>query len=368
MTFSFDLATPDDDAAIRRLLATNPVPGHITLNYEREPAYFAGCGTMGHFWQVLVAREEATGRIVGLACRATRPLFVNGRVEEVGYLSQLRVDKDYRGRWLVAKGFHKMHALHDDGRVRGYLATIIEENREAQGILVERPRRHFPAFREVTKLATLAILLRRHGHCTPSPCEIRSGGEVSLGEIVAFLREHGAQRQFFPVYSNEDFEGSSLTLGFCNEDFAVACRGSSIVGVMGLWDQSAYKQMVVQGYSGTLRWARPLINGVARLFGAPSLPAPGRALSFVYASFLCIAGNDPAVFQTLLERLYQQAAVRGYSFLMLALSAADPLLPVAQQYAHIPYHSRLYTVCWEDGERFHHELDQRLPAIEIAAL
>src|SRR5688500_16082267 len=111
MTFHFDLATPDDDPAIRRLLATNPVPGHITLSYEREPDYFAGCGTMGHFWQVLVAREEETGRVVGLACRATRPLFVNGQVEEVGYLSQLRVDNAYRGRWLVAKGFHKMHAL-----------------------------------------------------------------------------------------------------------------------------------------------------------------------------------------------------------------------------------------------------------------
>jgi len=70
----------------------------------------------------------------------------------------------------------------------------------------------------------------------------------------------------------------------------------------------------------------------------------------------------------LLRCVYTLAAERGYAYLMVGLSALDPLLQVASQYAHIPYYSRLYTVCWEDEVSFHEKLDQRVPYLEIAAL
>ena len=34
------LATPADEAFLRRLLRDNPMPGSISLTYEREPDYF----------------------------------------------------------------------------------------------------------------------------------------------------------------------------------------------------------------------------------------------------------------------------------------------------------------------------------------
>ena len=46
----------------------------------------------------------------------------------------------------------------------------------------------------------------------------------------------------------------------------------------------------------------------------------------------------------------------------------DPLLPVAYEYPHIAYHSRLYLACWKDGKGFLDRLDGRIPYIEIAAL
>ena len=49
MNFRIELATPVDDAGIRRLLTNNPVPGNPSLIYAREPNYFLGCDTMGDF-------------------------------------------------------------------------------------------------------------------------------------------------------------------------------------------------------------------------------------------------------------------------------------------------------------------------------
>jgi hypothetical protein len=387
MEFTFDLATPADDPAIRRLLAANPVPGQVTVTYEREPNYFLGCGTMGRFCQVLVARHQPSGEVAAVASRSTRPLFVNGQIEEVGYIGQLRVDERFRGRWLVSGGFRFFHQLHADGRVSGYLTTIIEGNAQARGILVDRPRRHFPVYREVDRICTLALILRkpikpRSAYCvlrrqlascltlhtSRLPLEIYRSSPTDLPAIVAFLQQHGSAKQFYPVYSEADFGGSPTTLDFRGEDFVVACQNGQLVGVIGLWDQARYKQTIVQAYAGSLRWLRPLYNAWLQFSGAQPLLPPGQSIHFAYASFICIAENNPDIFRTLLQGIYALAAERGYAYLMLGLSTNDPLLSVVRRFAHIPYYSRLYTVCWPGDEQFHQKLDRRVPYVEIASL
>ncbi|MCK6626608.1 MAG: hypothetical protein L6R45_15700 [Anaerolineae bacterium] len=367
--FTFDLATPADDSAIRRLLANNPVPGRVTVTYEREPNYFLGCATMGHFCQVLVARHRPSGQVAAVATRTTRPLFVNGAIEEVGYIGQLRVDERFRARWLVSGGFRYFYQLHADGRVAGYITTIIEGNTEAQGILVEHARRHFPVYREVDRLCTLAIILRKQ----KIPLPLKEGANITpaspadLPAIIGFLHQYGATKQFFPVFGEADFAGAT-TLDFRVEDFMVARQNGQIVGVMGLWDQLRYKQTIVRAYHGSLRWLRPFYNGWLRLSGAKPLPPPGQPIHFAYASFICMAQNNPDAFGILLRDVYNLAVGRGYAYLMVGLSTRDPLLDVARSYAHIPYYSRLYTVCWPDDQRFHKKLDQRIPYVEIATL
>lgn len=375
MEFIFDLATPADDPAIRRLLANNPVPGQVTLTYEREPNYFLGCATMGRFSQVLVARHQSSGEVAAVATRTTRPLFVNGEIEEVGYIGQLRVDERFRGRWLVSGGFRYFHHLHADGRVAGYITTIIAGNAEAQGILVERARRHFPVYREVDRVCTLAIILRKPARLASCVLRRQSTSRIThhasrtdLPAIINFLHQHGSTKQFFPVFSEADFAGSATTLDFRAEDFVIARQNGQIVGVMGLWDQSRYKQTMVRAYHGSLRWLRPFYNGWLRFSGARPLPPPGQPIHFAYASFVCVAQNNPDTFGILLQYVYNLAVARGYAYLMLGLSTRDPLLAVARSYAHIPYYSRLYTVCWPDDLGFHEKLDQRIPYVEIATL
>ncbi|MEW5959267.1 MAG: hypothetical protein AB1801_16170 [Chloroflexota bacterium] len=366
--FTIELATPADDPAIRRLLATNRVPGQIVTTYEREPDYFLGCGTLGRFCQVIIARHRPSGELAGLACRAVRPLYVNGRVEDVGYLSQLRVDRRFQGRWLVSRGFHYLHQLHADRRTSGYLATIIEGSAQASGVLVERPRRHFPTFRPIGCLWTMALVLRRPQPLPASPYDISHGAAPDLADIVAFLQQHGAAKHFFPVFSEADFGDSPTTRDFKPEDFILARRRGELVGVLGLWDQSSYKQTIVHRYGGALGRFRPLYNLGLRLMGARPLPAPGERIRYIFASFICTAENNPDIFDRLLRQAYNLAGTRGYAYLMVGLMAGDPLLAVARRYLHIPYHSRLYTVAWANEATWAAQLDERPLYLEVAAL
>jgi hypothetical protein len=355
---AFDLATRDDDAGIRRLLSTNPMPGRIRIRYEREPDYFAGCATMGAT-QVLVARAD--DQVVGVACRSIRSLFMNGERADVGYLGQLRVDTRFRGRWLVLRGFRKLHDLHRQSPPRGYITTIIEGNDEAEGVLVRRARGPMPRYRRIDRLMTLALPTSRASRVG------RLSSPRSLSEIVAFLQREGARKNFFPVYDEQSFVDGT-TRGFDAKDFIVIERDGVIAAVAGLWDQSAYKQSIVDAYDPLTRAARPFYNTAAKLLHRATLPKPGTALRFAYGSFFCVANDDPAIAQMLIRRLLSDARERRFDHLLLGFAESDPLLSAARAFLHVAYPAGMYTVAWEDGHDLHDDLDGRPRYLEIAAL
>jgi hypothetical protein len=368
--FRIELAGQADEAAIRQLLAAHPLPGNISVSFQREPDYFAGCATMGREHQVLIARAGHNGNseLAGIACRAVRNVFVNGREERLGYLGQLRVAAHQRGRWLVSRGYRFLQQLHEADPVPAYLLSIIEGNVEATGVLVNRRRKHFPEVREIGRLMTLALPLGKTKPPLHCKAEIARAQVAELREIVAFLRRQGARRQFYPAWNEADFSGDSTTRAFKLEDFFIAKRNGEIVGVIGLWDQSSYKQTVVRAYGGWLRAARPLYNTVAPLVGRPHLPRVGEEIRYAYAAFVCIADDEPDVFDALLRAVYNLAVARGHAYLMIGLEARDPLLPAARAYSHIAYPSRLYLAFWEGGDDFYARLNERTLWVEIATL
>ncbi|MBC8333707.1 MAG: hypothetical protein ISR59_11275 [Anaerolineales bacterium] len=369
MKFSFELAQPSDDPALRKLLAESPMPGRITVAFEREPNYFMGCSTMGPFWQTIIFRHTPSQEIAGVLCRAVRSHFINGKPQDLGYVGQIRIAEKYRSLWLLHRGLSFFRELHADGRTPTYLGVISAENRISRGILVERRRRNFPSAQEIARIYTLGIILRNPMKALPFDGKIERGSSETLPEIVIFLQEHGTQRQFFPVYSAADFTEGEVVRDFDIRDFIVARRDGQIIGVLGLWDQSGYKQSVVREYDRSLRLVKPFYNLGARLLGAQPLPNQREHIHSAYASFICIANDDANVFAVLLRAVYNLAAERRYAYLMLGLTTTDSLLPLARKYPHIDYHSQLYLGSWEnENDGLGQKLDNRIPYIEIATL
>lgn len=313
---SFARATDADDAGIRRLLAGNPMPGRIRVRFEREPSYFAGCapGT-----DVLVARDGE--RVVGVACRSVRKLYVNGAAEDVGYLGQLRIDPAYRGQLLTARGYRVMRELHEERPARGYFTTIVEGNAQAEGVLVRKARGAMPRYRFVEKLYTLALGVRRH--CRRS----QSGGNAA------------ALLNLSPAYPPQ---GELVTV-----------PGGSAA----LVDQRAYKQTVVDGYDPALSLVRPLYNLVARI----KLPKPNTALHHAYVTHF--RADDP---HALIEAILEQG--RRFDHILFGFTESDPHLAVARRFKPIEYVSSIYTVAFDDGDDFHERLLARPRAVDISAL
>src|SRR5262245_58216342 len=241
-SYRFELATPDADADLRRILVETPMPGRVAVSFRREPSYFAAAVVDGRFHQVVAARDRAADRLVGFGARSVREMYVNDRVEPVGYLSSLRLLAEHRNRGLVARGYAFFRKLHADGRTRLYLTTIAEGNHTALSVLTPG-RAGLPAYHFAGNYHTVALPLgRRRARADGG---IRPATAEDLPAVLAFLNAVGPGRQFFPRYEAEDFFHPQGTFRDLQPaDLLLAYRGGRLVGTLAGWDQHTFRQTV----------------------------------------------------------------------------------------------------------------------------
>jgi hypothetical protein len=192
---------------------------------------------------------------------------------------------------------------------------------------------------------------------------------VGWALILAFLREEGRRRQFFPAFDSRDF-GTDVTRGLRLDDFAVRLdKQGQVTGVAALWDQSAFKQTLVRGYTPATAVFRPVINLGLRAAGFAALPRPGGELKSAYVTALCVRGDDIGTAIALLEQLRLRSRTGGHDVLLLGLHERDPLNAAVRRFRAFRYPSRVFVVAWEDGQDFVRRLDPgRVPYLELATL
>jgi len=366
----FDLVTSRNEWEVRRLLRETPVPGWITLTYEREPDYLLGATLEGHVQQTVLARLGEDGTLVGTFGRSERAAFVNGDVRTLGYLGLLRMHERFRGRTrYLREGYEACRRfLHDSSRTPYYVTSIIESNTTARRVL-EAGLPGLPTYRPWQGFSTLALPSRSWPARAPAGVAVVQGSADRRAEVAACLQRNYARYSLAPLWSEEDLASPERCRGLRPEDFVLAVRADRVVGCLAVWDQRAFKQHVVRGYSSRVeRWRRP-INLAARVSLLPRLPDVGRPLDEASLSHAAVDGDDAAILLALVSAALGMARARGLDFVTLGLSERNPMLAaVKARFRHLEYRSMLYLVHWEDGRAAAAALDDRPAHLEAATL
>jgi hypothetical protein len=360
-------ALPDDEPEIRRLLRDNPMDGAIRVTLEREPDAFLAARVEGDPHHTIVARDLASGAVVGMGSRSVWNAFVNGEPRRLGYLSQLRVEAAHRGRRrLLAAGYDLLRGLRSPGEVSFDVTSIIADNAVARRFLgAGLP--DLPTYREIGLYSTLVLPAGRPRRAPD--VHIEHGTRERMAEVAACLERNHRRYQLAPFFTEADLLSPERSRGLAPEDFFLAIAHGRVAGCIALWDQSGFKQVVVQGYSPPLARWRPWINRLSPLLGTPRLPDPGHALPHAYLSHLAVDGDDPSLFRALAEAALGQARARRYAYVVIGLAAAHPWVPwLRRRFRPREYRSVLYAVHWEDGREAVDSLDGRLPHVEAALL
>jgi len=360
---NISLAEKSDDELLRDCLRKNEMSGSISVSFETEPSFFNALSVQGGESQVIIGKTE-NGEIIGFGVRSIKQAYVNGEIVDIGYLSGLRVNPEFRNNSFLARGYKFFRELDQDRRVHFYLTTIIEDNETARRVL-ESGRAGLPNYIPIDAISTFFIKPRAR-KVIPKH-EIVKGNDIPLEEIVDFMNEHGSNKQFYPYYGTSDFNSSRLR-DLRQDDFYVAVKRNEILGVVVKWDQESFKQTRVTGYDWKMQIAKPLINLASGFSNIPKLPRKGNLLHYFYAAFPTIKDNNPQVLESLLNEVASDSENQGYDYFTIGLTQSDPLSRAVKPFNPREYRSVVYLVSFDKTKEDLRYLNGKIPYLELGTL
>jgi len=318
-------ATPDDNEALIELTAACTMHGDIALRMDRAPDFFALNRLEGDRTRVGVVTDE-DGRVLGCVAAARRRAYVNGALGTISYVSDLKVHPGARGSGAADLLSEYVRDASADlaGANAPCVLTILAGNspmeRRARG------PRGTPVLSRFATLSVMAIPLLWERRERVAGMEVRAATVGDLEEMTALWRRRAPTRQLSAVLDAETLAGwIAEAPGLTVSDYLlVTDRSGRVTGFMGVWDQTAFKQMRVVSYSPRLALARRVINLVAPLAGAQPLPEPGGALPALATVHIC--AEEPGVLRALLLEAYRRHRGGRFTFLTVGLDVRDPLL------------------------------------------
>lgn len=321
------LATPADNAACLKLFSQVPMRGELVLSTRREPDFFA-LYAMQRARAYTYVGEDAQG-LLGMATALVRDGWLDGRVQKVGYLGDLRVRFDRSRAFGRLFGDH-FDALCAEAGCRAYYTSVLASNRAALNALVKRSpkRRNQPYYHPLHRFSAVSVqLTRRRSPSAGVP--VRSATADDVPKLTALLADAHQRRPFGYRFDDGEFQHRLAHWpGFTLDDTLVAHGPrSEVLGVATLWDPAPVKRFQVHAYNGAMKWVQRGFNLVAAVARWPRLPPPGGEFRYVYLANLAVRDESPRVFRALLEHAYARLQPTGRHFFTFELDDGDPLAP-----------------------------------------
>jgi hypothetical protein len=129
----------------------------------------------------------------------------------------------------------------------------------------------------------------------------------------------------------------------------VRSASGEILGFFAAWDQRAFKQLTVVGYSRRMKIARTAFNALAMVAGGERLPKRGAPLACASVVNVCVPGSRPDVLHALLLEAYGDLRRRGCSFLNIGLDVRDPLATALDGFFAQPTDVNAYVITTRRG-------------------
>ena len=317
-------AKPSDNAGLVALAQACSMSGDIELRIDRAPDFFTLNQLEGDRWRLAVAERD--GQIVGCICTSERDCYVNGKRQRTGYVGDLKVHPDHRDL-VIADGLSRyaaefMTSLPESAPV---LITVLAGNRPMERRL--GGPRGLARFSRVATIRThsLSILWERRNPIHWA--RVTAASWTDIEEMAGLWHDVARHRQLAPAHDADSLarwirEAPGLDI----EDFRVArAADGKLLGFLGLWDQSRFKQLTVVSYSRRMAVARRLFNAVAPLTGSELLPDSGAPLNVVTATHVCVPSVRADVLRTLTVSAHNELRGSGCSLLNIGLDVNDPL-------------------------------------------
>ena len=184
---------------------------------------------------------------------------------------------------------------------------------------------------------------------------------IKASLLNELLEKNQKQKQFYPHFDDGDL---------ADKIFYLAYKQERIVGVLGVWDQNRYKQIVITHLPLFLNWYLTFNNAMRRLIKKKLYPGEGEYLKQVFICNILIEDNSPQILELLLTHVYNDLVEQNkYDSLIIGLHERENLLKALNDFRKIKYFSKLYLVFWAKSQDFINKIDSTIiPYMEVGTL
>lgn len=361
----YDRASETDDAAIRKLLSI-PMQGEISLSMKREPAYFKSVCVEGHYNDTFIGRCTQSRDVVAVASCSEKAAYINGNIDQIAYFSALRFAESHRSMRNLTKAYRYVLEERKSRNIAYNLTSIVSDNHHAKRVLSSNIS-NLPRYTHFGKYGIKALLSFNSCKSVPG-LSIHQATEFDLPRIIKFLQSEGKRKQFFPHYELSDFNSGGLLQGLKAGDCFIAEKENQIQGLMGLWNQSPFKQNIVASYSLKMKLLRPIYNAFSATRKHPKLPAINQAFVYRIVAFPLIKDDQLEVFNLLINNLLEYNKRNGQAMVLIGTHELDPFYKSIMSKTGRTLLSDLYFVEDRTMESKIDNLDNRIPYFELGAL
>jgi len=344
------VATPEDAPGIQKVFDDGDFKGDISVKFNRAPDPYQSFQNDGEHIILPVAKEPATGKILGVGGCVIRREYINGSLQNTGYLTGLKILQSHQRRLNCIKEAYQLIDEQASKYAPFYYTTILKSNELAIRFL-EKRRKGMPPYVYLGEYTVFC--------CGTGGNASKTDGVFGRGhteELAEFYKKHLPNYNLAPT--------SERLYGLNDHDFYyLKSPGGIILAACAVWNQQSYKQYIISGYGGIYK----LLSHIpAAWFGYPTMPKPGCSANYASIAALIIPEENRGIAQSFLKRVLREA--KQYDFVMLGLFENHPLMEVTKKLKNIKYQSRLYAVDYAGNMDLSGGLDGRPIMLEVGLL
>lgn len=362
----FRQADISDNEGISSFLDNYPSEGSVQIHLKRDSLFYNSIDVLGKDSYILLLEDEK--RIGGVGIFSEKNCYFNGKNQNIGYLSDLRIDEKYRRRGYLARGFKRMRKQFEKTSVPFALTTIMSDNEVATDVLMSK-KAGLPNYKHVSDYETIFLGTKKNFWSADSRFSVSKLLENEIDELCEFYEQEGSKRQFFPRYSKNDItEDTGILRGLEYSDIFIARENGNIVGAVSLWDQMPYRRWMIKKYSLSIALFRFCYNIYARLARTMFFPKMGRKVIYKLLSMVLVKDSNPDIFEAILSFIWNsEKAIKDLDLVMCGLASHDPIKKVLSVPGH-RFKSGIYMVYWDDCHDYRDQLNDSIPYFELGSL
>ena len=327
--YIYEFAKENNGVELKNLLETSSFNGDYELIYTKRPNAYNSVSKDSENFAIAIGKNKITNEICGMGICSINKMLVDGKGENIAYLSGFRRKSNVGGN--IIEMYRMLGDFCRNNIVKYTFTTILESNIHVRNMLTKK-RKSMPDY---IKIADYTVNIFKSKLKKTKKYFCNKAVESDLENLKDFIKTESRGKLFFP---NIDLDNGFFGLNY--KDFYLLKNSDEEILACGiLWNQTDYKQLIVKKYSLTYKLIKIAANFILKIFNFPVLPEVNQIIDYSTLSFVLYKNDNEEYLHNFIGEISYQ--VKEKMFVYGSTKA------LSKKITPMKYKSFVYIVDWD---------------------